>query len=50
MNIDTGQIYSSKEDALKDGVHEDKIVTGTSKAIEELKGRLFPKAKRMKLK
>lgn len=49
MNIDNGKIYESKELALKDGVPEDKIVTGTPTAIQELKKKLFPKKKRYHL-
>lgn len=49
MNIDTGRVYQTKEDALRDGVPEDKIVTGSPSAIETLKARLFPKRRRTKL-
>lgn len=50
MNIDTGKVYQTKEDALRDGVPEDKIVTGSPSAIETLKARLFPKSRRTKLR
>lgn len=50
MNIDTGDIYKTKKEAIDAGVHEDKIVEGTPTAIEELKKKLFPKSKRVKLK
>ena len=49
MNIDTGQIYPSKEAALKDGVPEDKLIEGTPKAIDEVLKKLFPKHKRYSL-
>lgn len=50
MNIDTGRVYQTKEDALRDGVPEDKIVTGSPSAIETLKAMLFPQRRRTKLR
>ena len=52
MDIDTGKVYATKEEALRAGVPEDKIVTGTPSAIEALsaKLKLFPKRRRMKLR
>lgn len=50
MNIDTGKVYPSKEAAIADGVSEDRLVTGTRKAITALKRKLFPKRRRARLK
>ena len=50
MDIDTGKVYATKEEALRAGVPEDKIVTGTPSAIEALRAKLFPKRRRMKLR
>lgn len=50
MNIDTGKVYPTREAALADGVSEDRLVTGTRKAISALKRKLFPKRRRARLR
>jgi hypothetical protein len=50
VNIDDGKIYPSRKAALEAGVPEDRLVTGSKKAIEELNRRLFPKRKRSRMR
>ena len=40
MDTRNGNIYSSLTDALKAGVPEDRLVTGSEEAIKELSARL----------
>lgn len=40
MDTRTGQIYDSREDALRDGVPEDRLITGSREALEELRPRI----------
>lgn len=54
MNIDTGEIYKTREElkqALKDGrATKDNVVQGSEEAILALKAKLFPKKRRLRLK
>jgi len=47
MDTSTGKIYDSKEEALKAGVSEDNLITGTNKALRKVKKliRLSQKAR-----
>lgn len=40
MDTRTGRIYESREAALEDGVPEDRLVTGTPEALEDIQQRL----------
>jgi len=42
MDITTGKIYKSKEEALEAGVSEDNLITGTKKALRKIK-KLIPR-------
>lgn len=40
MDTRTSQMYESKEAALEDGVPENRLITGTKEALEDVRERL----------